>query len=90
MSIGTIVSNAYVKVRKWDRYPVVYVNYGKKYISVKIDEKHLTDEQMKEFVDLLKFDCQYGSRVVRVINSWSRPRGQNRYEKVLVRLTKQN
>ena len=87
MSIKNLITQSYKKAKNtaWDS--VVYVNHGKKYISVKIDEPHLTEDEMVKFKALLTIDETYGHRVLRVINTWS-----NGYfgksEKVLVRLTK--
>jgi hypothetical protein len=83
MSLRDLCKNAY-GAETGNYHTVLYVNSGKKYISVKIDELHLSPNQITNMVQTLRANREFGYRVLRVINSHS----SNGEEKVLVRFSK--
>lgn len=67
--LGRAVMRAYVEVRGVADLitGVHYVNKGKKYVSIKIDEPHLTPDQMTKFIEM----CQVNPRFIKAYNSYS-------------------
>jgi hypothetical protein len=86
MSLIKLCKNAY-GAETGDYFTTLYVNYGKKYISVKIDENHLLPSQILNMLKTLRGNQQYGHRVLRIRNAYSNGM-HGRQEKVLVRFSK--
>lgn len=83
--IGRFVANLYKQITGqgscW-----FYVNITFKYISIKLDEKHLTKEQLIQFHNEMKKSI-WAERFLNVYNSHSN-NGTFRNQKVNVRFTK--
>lgn len=85
--IGRMCVTIYEGITK-QRVCCYYVNKTAKYISIKIDEPHLTPEQLIEFEKQVRRHGVFADRFVKVYNSYTRGfGGRCRSEKVLVRFT---
>lgn len=85
--IGRFVSAVHTAIRGLKGYySCYYVNLTDKYISIKIESKHLTNEELAEFERQIK-ESVWKDRFVKIYNNTGNRLGY-KFEKVNIRFTK--
>jgi hypothetical protein len=84
--LGKFASDLYKEITG-QQTSYYYVNLTEKYISIKIEEQHLTESQLKDFDKRMK-ESIWKDRYIHVVNRTCHPRGWLTSPKVLVRFTK--